>query len=107
MTLPAHSALTSSATGPAATSAASAAVAGSISGFTVSEIAYALDSADAARLAGVTFTVSPAPASGGVRVQLAPDGPWFACSAAGSSIRCTTSGAALSGVDQLSVIATA
>lgn len=104
--LPANGALTSGVTGPAASSAGSTAVEGSVSGFTVSEIAYALDRADAARLAGVTFTVSPAPASGGVRVRLAPGGPWFACSAAGSSVRCTTSGVALSDVGQLSVVAT-
>ena len=106
VTLPAHGALTSSVTGPATSSAGSTAVEGTVSGFTVSELAYALDPADAARLAGVTFTVSPAPANGGVRVQLAPGGPWFVCSAAGRSVRCTTSGAALSGIGQLSVVAT-
>ena len=111
LALPADGAALSSATGAPAprqgrTAQPAVAAAGSVAGFTVSAIAYALDPVNAAQLAGITFRVAPAPGSGAIRVRLAPGGPWYRCSATAAAVRCVTPSATVGGLRRLEVVAT-
>jgi hypothetical protein len=60
-----------------------------ISGYTVSSVAYNLNAANPANLDSVTFTISPTTAST-VKVQLASGGSWYSCTNTSGSVSCAT-----------------
>lgn len=82
---------------------------GTISGYTVSAVAYQLNSTDPTKIDGVTFTISPAAATQ-VRAKLvASGGSWFTCSNSGGAVTCPstgTMGVNVVDADQLRVVAT-
>jgi hypothetical protein len=78
-----------------------------ISGYTVSSVAYTLNS-DPTKIDAVTFTISPA-AAGTVKAQLVSGGTWYDCTNSSGSVSCdTTVGtqATVAPSNQLSVVAT-
>lgn len=81
---------------------------GAITGYTVSNIAYTLNSTNPDNLDAVTFTLNKA--AGTVKAQVGSSGSWYACSVvSGNNWSCdTTSPQADVGAtaDQLSVVAT-
>jgi len=80
--------------------------AGNISGYTISDVHYTLDT-DPQNIASVRFTTSPAVPSGStVKIQLATSGSWYdTCSGQGStSISCTTSGATVNSANSLHIV---
>ncbi len=59
--------------------------------WTVSQVHYALNSANPTRIDMVTFTMSPPPsAPASVSISLQPSGPTYPCSFAGPSATCST-----------------
>ena len=83
--------------------------AGNVSGFTISNIHYNLNSSNPQNLTSVTFTVAPAvPAGGGVRASLDNGVSWLAAAACtitgGTNVTCTTT-AGVSTVSTLRVVA--
>jgi hypothetical protein len=60
-----------------------------ISGYTVSSVAYNLNASNPANLDSVTFTISPTTASS-VKVQLASGGSWYSCTNTSGSVSCAT-----------------
>ena len=60
-----------------------------ISGYTVSSVAYNLNAGNPANLDSVTFTISPTTASS-VKVQLASGGSWYSCTNTSGSVSCAT-----------------
>lgn len=79
---------------------------GTISGYTVSSIAYTLNSTTPTNLDQVAFTISPAAAST-VKVQLASGGSWYSCTNSTGSVTCTTTSpqATAAAATQLTVVA--
>ncbi len=77
-----------------------------ISGYTVTNVHYNLNTSDPASIDSLTFTISPAlPAGGTVTVQLVSAGAWYACSVSGgTSVTCTTAGATASGSNNLRIV---
>lgn len=76
---------------------------GAISGFTVSDIRWALG--DRGSLESVGFRLTPGSARS-VRVRLAAGGPWYACSVvAGRAVCSFLGGASAAAADELSVLA--
>ncbi len=80
---------------------------GAISGYTVSSIAYGLNSTTPTNLDQVTFTLAPT-AAGTVKVQLAAGGTWYTCSNVAGSVTCNTTSpqATAAAATQLTVVAT-
>jgi hypothetical protein len=80
---------------------------GAISGYTVSSVAYGLNSTTPANIDSVTFTISPTSA-GTVKIQLASGGSWYACTNTSGSVSCTTTSpqATVAAATQLTVVAT-
>lgn len=80
---------------------------GTISGYTVSNVAYTLNATTPTNLDAVTFTVSPAAASV-VKAQLASGGTWYSCSNTAGSVTCNTTSpqATVAAATQLTVVAT-
>lgn len=65
---------------------------GSISGYTISDIHYALNASNPANIQTVTFTISPASA-GDVRITM--DGAtWYTCTNTAGSVSCSVTQAA-------------
>jgi hypothetical protein len=60
-----------------------------ISGYTVSSVAYNLNATNPANLDSVSFTISPSTAST-VKVQLASGGSWYSCTNTSGSVSCAT-----------------
>src|SRR4051794_28038717 len=60
--------------------------AGSISGYTVSNVAYTLNAANPQNVDQVAFTI--APTTGTVKVQLVSGGSWYSCANAAGSVTC-------------------
>lgn len=79
---------------------------GSISGYTVSSIAYTLNSTTPTNLDQVAFTIAPTAAST-VKVQLAAAGSWYSCTNTAGSVTCNTTSpqATAAGATQLTVVA--
>jgi len=80
---------------------------GTISGYTVSNISYTLDSTTPTDVDAVSFTIAPT-AANTVRAQLVNGGAWYACVNTGGSVTCdTTVGTQATAVsaDQLTVVA--
>lgn len=97
-------ALTASNTVPSATAGSGS---GTISGYTVSSVSYAMNSTTPTNLDTVTFTLSAAATS--VKIKLVAAGSsWYSCTnTSGNNWSCTTTSpqATTAGSDQLSVAA--
>jgi len=80
---------------------------GAISGYTVSSVAYGLNSTTPTNIDSVTFTIAPTSA-GTVKIQLASGGSWYACSNTAGSVSCNTTSpqATVAAATQLTVVAT-
>jgi hypothetical protein len=78
---------------------------GSVSGYAVSAIAYALNATTPTNVDSVSFALSPT--TGVVKVQLAPAGPWYSCTNASGSVSCDTTSpqATVGAITQLTVVA--
>ena len=78
---------------------------GTVSGYTVTSVAYTLNATDPSTLDAVTFDVGAAAAQ--VKVQLvATTGTWYACvKGTGTTWSCDTTGLTVSSIDQLRVVA--
>ena len=79
---------------------------GSISGYTVSNVAYTLNTTTPTNLDQVTFSITPTTTST-VKAQLASGGTWYSCTNSAGSVTCNTSSpqATVSAATQLSVVA--
>jgi hypothetical protein len=79
--------------------------AGTISGYTVSSVAYTLNGANPQNVDQVAFTISPT--SGTVKVQVVSGGSWYACTNTAGSVTCATTSpqATAAAVNQLTVVA--
>lgn len=79
---------------------------GTISGYTVSSIAYTLNATTPTNLDQVAFTIAPAAATT-VKVQLAAAGSWYSCTNTAGSVTCTTTSPQATAVaaTQLTVVA--
>jgi hypothetical protein len=80
---------------------------GTISGYTVSGVAYTLNTATPTNLDQVAFTVAPTTATL-VKVQLASGGSWYSCTNTAGSVTCNTTSpqATAAAATQLTVVAT-
>jgi hypothetical protein len=63
--------------------------ANTISGYTVSSVAYNLNASNPGNVDSVSFTISPTTASS-VKIQLAPAGTWYSCTNTSGSVSCAT-----------------
>src|SRR4029077_9125884 len=63
--------------------------ANTISGYTVSSVAYNLNAANPSNLDSVSFTIAPTTATT-VKVQLAAAGSWYSCTNTAGSVSCAT-----------------
>ena len=63
--------------------------ANTISGYTLSAVAYNLNAVTPTNLDSVTFTISPATATS-VKAQLTSGGTWYTCANAAGSVTCNT-----------------
>ena len=79
---------------------------GTISGYTISSIAYTLDLTTPTNLNQVAFTIAPTNATT-VKVQLAAAGTWYSCTNSAGSVTCATTSpqATALGATQLTVVA--
>ncbi|HZR96996.1 MAG TPA: hypothetical protein VFA56_14970 [Gaiellaceae bacterium] len=81
---------------------------GSITGYTISGVAYNLNATNPNNIDTVTFTIAPTAAST-VKIQLVTGGTWYDCTNTAGSVSCdTTAGtqATVSPANQLTVVAT-
>jgi hypothetical protein len=60
-----------------------------ISGYTVSSVAYNLNTSNPANLDSVSFTIAPTTATT-VKIQLAAAGSWYSCTNTSGSVSCAT-----------------
>jgi hypothetical protein len=79
---------------------------GAISGYTVTNIAYTVDSTTPTNLNQVAFTIAPTAATT-LKAQLAPGGAWYSCANAAGSVTCamTSPQATVAAATQLTVVA--
>ena len=63
--------------------------ANTISGYTVSSVAYNLNAATPSNVDSVSFTIAPTAATS-VKIQLAPAGSWYSCTNTAGSVSCAT-----------------
>lgn len=81
---------------------------GTISGYTVSSVAYTLNSSNPANIDQVAFSLDATPGAGAaIRVKLVAAGStWYTCSNTGTSVTCTTTSpqATVSAADELRVV---
>ena len=80
---------------------------GTISGYTISSVAYNLNSTTPTNIDSITFSISPATA-GTVKIQLVSGGTWYSCTNSSGSVTCdTTAGtqATVAPANQLTVVA--
>lgn len=76
-----------------------------VSGYTVTNVHYTLNSINPQQLAAITFTISPAvPASGTIRVSTDGGATWTAPCTTGTSITCTST-ASVASITGLRVVA--
>jgi hypothetical protein len=82
---------------------------GVVSGYTVTNVHYALNATNASNIDSVTFTVDTAPPAGAVvKVKLVSTGSsWYSCTNVTTSVTCATTSpqATVSATDELRVIA--
>ncbi len=62
---------------------------GTISGYTVTNVAYTLNTTTPTNLDQVAFTIAPTTAST-LKVQLVAGGSWYSCANAAGSVTCNT-----------------
>lgn len=62
---------------------------GTVSGYTVTSVAYGLNASTPTNIDTVSFTISPASATT-VKAQLASGGTWYACTNTTGSVSCAT-----------------
>ena len=79
---------------------------GTISGYTVTNVAYTLNTTTPTNLDQVAFTIAPTTAST-LKVQLAAAGAWYTCANAAGSVTCNTTSpqATAAAATQLTVVA--
>jgi len=79
----------------------------SVAAYSVSGVAYTLDSTSPQNIDQVAFTISPATARV-VKAQLVSGGSWYACTNTSGSVTCATTSpqATATGSTQLTVVAT-
>ena len=78
---------------------------GTVSGYTVTGVAYTLNGTDPSTLDTVSFDLGAAATQ--VEVQLVSSGAWYSCTVATGTVwDCDTTGLAVSTIDQLRVVAT-
>lgn len=79
---------------------------GTISGYTVSSVAYTLNATNPANIDQVAFSISPA-ATSTVKAQLASGGSWYSCANSSGSVTCNTTSpqATAAAATQLTVVA--
>ena len=79
---------------------------GTISGYTISNVAYTLNSTTPTNLDQVAFSISPTTTST-LKVQLAAAGSWYSCSNTAGSVTCNTTSpqATAAAATQLTVVA--
>jgi hypothetical protein len=75
---------------------------GAISGYTVSNVTYALNATNPGNVDSVSFTI--APTTGVVRVQL-NGSTWYSCTNTAGSVSCTTTGLTALAATSLRVVA--
>jgi len=78
--------------------------AGSISGFTASDVHYTLNASNPANLDSVSFTLSPAVAAGGTVKAKVTGSSYTACTGSGASWSCAVGGT-VAGASSLSIVA--
>jgi hypothetical protein len=81
---------------------------GTISGYTISNVAYNLNATNPDDIDTVTFTIAPT-AAATVKIQVVNGGTWYSCTNTAGSVSCdTTAGtqATVAPADQLTVVAT-
>lgn len=78
---------------------------GTISGYTVTNVAYTLNSSDPSQLDAVSFTLDAAATT--VKIKLVAAGStWYSCTnSENSDWSCTTTGATVESMDELTVVA--
>ena len=62
---------------------------GTVSGYTVSSVAYTLNGSTPTNIDAVTFTISPASATT-VKAQLVAAGTWYSCTNTAGAVSCAT-----------------
>lgn len=79
---------------------------GTISGYTVTGVAYTLNGATPTNLDQVAFSIAPV-ATSTLKVQLAAAGAWYTCANAAGSVTCNTTSpqATAAAATQLTVVA--
>ena len=79
---------------------------GTISGYTVTNVAYTLNATTPTNLDQVAFTIAPTTTST-LKVQLAAGGSWYSCTNAAGSATCNTTSpqATAAAATQLTVVA--
>ena len=79
---------------------------GTISGYTVTNVAYTLNTTTPTNLDQVAFTIAPTTTST-LKVQLAAAGSWYTCANAAGSVTCNTTSpqATAAAATQLTVVA--
>jgi hypothetical protein len=79
---------------------------GAISGYTISNIAYTLNSTTPTNLDQVAFSISPTTTTT-VKAQLASGGSWYSCTNSAGSVTCNTTSpqATAAAATQLTVVA--
>jgi hypothetical protein len=77
-----------------------------ISGYTITAVAYGLNATTPTNLDQVTFTIAPA-AAATVKIQLASAGSWYSCTNTAGSVTCNTTSpqATVAAATQLTVVA--
>jgi hypothetical protein len=79
---------------------------GTISGYTVTNVVYNLNTTDPSTIDSIDFDLSAAAVTAKIKL-VAAGSTWYDCvNGSGTSWNCDTTGAAVSAVDQLRVIAT-
>jgi hypothetical protein len=79
---------------------------GTISGYTISNVAYTLNSTTPTNLDQVAFSISPTTTTT-VKAQLASGGSWYSCTNSAGSVTCNTTSpqATAAAATQLTVVA--
>lgn len=77
-----------------------------ITGYTITNVKYVLDSTDPSKINTVTFTIAPTSASV-VKIQLVSTGTWYTCTNTTGSVSCAIGGAVTAtAASNLRVVAT-
>lgn len=78
---------------------------GTISGFTITNVAYTMNAADGDKLDQVAFTIDSNTAN--VKIRLTAAGTWYACTNSSGSVTCDTTSpqATVTAADELTVAA--